>query len=55
MQIIVRFLALLELCKRGLVSLDQGETFGDLVIVWVAGSSVLSTVGGGEAVEEYDG
>jgi len=55
MQIIVRFLALLELCKRGLVSLDQGETFGDLVVVWVAGSSVLSTVGGGESVEEYDG
>jgi len=55
MQIIVRFLALLELCKRGLVSLDQGETFGDLVIVWIASSSVLSTVGSGEAVEEYDG
>ena len=55
MQIIVRFLALLELCKRGLVSLDQGETFGDLAIVWVAGSSVLTTVGSGDAVEEYDG
>ena len=55
MQIIVRFLALLELCKRGLVSLDQGETFGDLAIVWVAGSSVLTTVGSGDSVEEYDG
>ena len=55
MQIIVRFLALLELCKRGWVSLDQGETFGDLVIVWSRDSSVLSTVGGGDAVEEYDG
>ena len=31
MQVIVRFLALLELCKRGWVTLDQGETFGDLV------------------------
>ena len=55
MQIIVRFLALLELCKRGWVSLDQGETFGDLVIVWSRDSSVLSAVGGGDAVEEYDG
>jgi len=55
MEVIVRFLALLELCKRGWVTLDQGETFGDLVIVWVATSPVLSTVGGGEAVEEYDG
>ena len=31
----MRFLALLELCKRGWVTLDQGETFGDLVVVWV--------------------
>ena len=29
-EIIVRFLALLELCKQGRVSLDQGHTFGDL-------------------------
>jgi len=55
MQIIVRFLALLELCKRGWVTLDQGETFGDLVVIWTAGASVLSTVGGGGTVEEYDG
>jgi segregation and condensation protein A len=55
MQIIVRFLALLELCKRGLVHLDQGETFGDLVVEWVSDAAVLSTVGGGEPVEEYDG
>jgi segregation and condensation protein A len=55
MQIIVRFLALLELCKRGAVSLEQGETFGDLVVTWVRASSVLSAVGGGDAVEEYDG
>jgi segregation and condensation protein A len=54
MQIIVRFLALLELCKRGRITLEQGETFGDLVVVWVADSSVLSVVGG-DAVEEYDG
>ena len=55
MQIIVRFLALLELCKRGWITLDQGETFGDLVVFWSRDSSVLSTVGGGDAVEEYDG
>lgn len=36
MQIIVRFLGLLELCKRGWVALEQGETFGDLLVVWVA-------------------
>ncbi len=59
MQIIVRFLALLELCKRGQVTLDQGETFGDLTVSWVSGDRVLSgvgaPVGGGVDVEEYDG
>ena len=55
MQIIVRFLALLELCKRGWVTLDQGETFGDLSVTWVSNTSVLSGVGAVGAVEEYDG
>ena len=57
MQIIVRFLALLELCKRGWVTLDQGETFGDLVVTWVGRPVEMSTVGGVfvEGVEEYDG
>ncbi len=55
MQVIVRFLALLELCKRGQVSLEQGETFGDLLVMWIAGGGVLSTVGGGDAIEEYEG
>jgi segregation and condensation protein A len=55
MQVIVRFLALLELCKRGWVTLDQGHSFGDLQVEWVAGARTLSTVGGGEGFEEYDG
>lgn len=53
MQIIVRFLALLELCKRGWITLDQGETFGDLSITWIAGDRVHESVGVG--AEDYDG
>jgi segregation and condensation protein A len=34
-EIIVRFLAVLELCKLGRVRLGQGHTFGDLHITWV--------------------
>jgi segregation and condensation protein A len=34
-EIIVHFLALLELCKLGLVDLGQGSTFGDVQIVWI--------------------
>ena len=55
MQVIVRFLALLELCKRGWVTLDQGETFGDLAIIWVATDASRSAVGLTAPVEEYDG
>jgi segregation and condensation protein A len=33
--VVVRFLALLELCKEGLVQLDQAERFGDITVVWI--------------------
>ncbi|MBM3675413.1 MAG: segregation/condensation protein A [Actinobacteria bacterium] len=32
LEVIVRFLAVLELYKQGLVDIDQAETFGDLVV-----------------------
>ncbi len=34
-EIIVHFLALLELCKLGHIDLGQGSTFGDLEIEWL--------------------
>jgi segregation and condensation protein A len=34
-EIIVHFLALLELCKLGYVTLGQGATFGELEIDWI--------------------
>ena len=34
-EVIVRFLALLELYKDGLVDLDQTTTFGELAVTWV--------------------
>lgn len=60
MQIIVRFLGLLELCKRGWVALEQGDTFGDLEVVWIAEDvpEDRAAVAGSWAaagVEEYDG
>jgi segregation and condensation protein A len=35
LEIIVRFLGVLELFKRGLVDIDQAGNFGELQIVWV--------------------
>ena len=40
-EIIVHFLALLELCKLGRVELGQGVTFGDVEIEWIGDDSVL--------------
>jgi chromatin segregation and condensation protein Rec8/ScpA/Scc1 (kleisin family) len=48
----VRFLALLELCKQGRVSLDQGHTFGELGVEWVAASNPVLV---GAEYDEYEG
>ncbi|MFN2609237.1 MAG: ScpA family protein [Acidimicrobiales bacterium] len=66
LDVIVRFLALLELYKQGLVELAQAETFGELTVVWtgVAGHDAAGA-GGPEpprraapdlaGVDSYDG
>ena len=36
--VVVSFLAILELYKQGLVDLDQVETFGDLLVSWCGGT-----------------
>ena len=51
----MRFLALLELCKQGRVSLDQGHTFGDLEVAWVAGRTPCRWPVGRRPVDEYEG
>ncbi len=53
-EVIVRFLALLELCKMGRVTLGQGATFGDLSISWVD-SDGLAGVTSGRGLAELDG
>ncbi len=53
MEIIVRFLALLELCKQGRVALEQGETFGEMEVAWVVGAPATVSVGATDY--EYQG
>ena len=50
MEVIVRFLAVLELYKQGLVEIDQAVTFGDLQVSWVGESDAVLT-----AMDSYDG
>ncbi len=53
LEVIVRFLAVLELFKQGLVDLDQGERCGDITIVWI-GDTVAAALDR-ELVDSYDG
>lgn len=52
LEVIVRFLALLELFKQGYVDLDQTERFGDIEVVWNpdAGQDV-----GSLPIDDYEG
>ena len=60
-EVIVRFLALLELCKMGRVSLGQGRTFGDLQIEWLDSDELSGVTGRGLAelagyeIDDYEG
>jgi segregation and condensation protein A len=54
LQVIVRFLAVLELYKQGQVDLAQPETFGDLQVIWLGAhhDDRDQTI---DLVEEYQG
>jgi segregation and condensation protein A len=51
LHVVVRFLAVLELFKKGLVELNQARTFGDIVIVW-RGEDGAREVGEVESVQD---
>jgi len=48
-EVVVRFLAVLELYKQGRVSLEQSDRFGDIEVQWIAGDDT-----GFEAVLQID-
>jgi segregation and condensation protein A len=54
LEVIVRFLALLEMYKQGLVDLHQGDTFGQIQVAWIGGDAAEAGAGA-LAVEEYQG
>lgn len=51
-EIIVRFLALLELFKQGYLEIEQSEKFGDIDIVWIGEERVAV---GAIAIDDYEG
>jgi segregation and condensation protein A len=53
LEVIVRFLAVLEMFKQGLVEVDQAELFGEITIEWVGGDPEDAAMA--MAVDAYDG
>ncbi len=53
LEVIVHFLAVLELFKQGLVELDQHERFGDIQIWWLGGE--VGHVAELAAIDSYEG
>ena len=52
--VIVRFLALLERCKQGLIELNQAERFGEIEVEWT-GDDQAAAEGLLGVVDAYDG
>ena len=52
LEVVVRFLALLELYKQGYVDLGQASNFGEIEIEWTAGQHLAPDL---ESVDVYEG
>jgi len=59
LEIVVRFLAVLELYKQGLIDIDQFTNFGDITIRWIGGEDDAVEEGGWmramAGMDTYDG
>jgi segregation and condensation protein A len=61
LEVVVRFLAILELYKQGIVDLEQSGNFGTITIQWIGAGDVDVTEGGWmhrsaiESIDVYDG
>ncbi|HET6949297.1 MAG TPA: segregation/condensation protein A [Acidimicrobiales bacterium] len=51
LEVVVRFLAILELFKLGMVDLDQPRTFGDIEVVWLGSAAARDLA----EIDAYDG
>jgi segregation and condensation protein A len=51
-EVVVRFLAVLELFKQGAVELDQHGNFGDITVVWIGDDSVRADA---ISIDTYEG
>lgn len=58
LEVVVRFLAILEMFKQGWVDLDQAESFGEIRILWIgagADDHAVAVSGQLAAIDAYEG
>jgi segregation and condensation protein A len=55
LEVIVRFLALLEMYKQGFVELTQNGQMGDIEIEWTGGMPLEPVGAGGFVIDDYEG
>ena len=55
LELVVRFLAVLELVKQGLADVEQAVTFGDIVISWTGGDDAGAREAALAGVDVYEG
>jgi segregation and condensation protein A len=53
LEVVVRFLALLELYKQGLVDLEQADRFGDIQVRWIGNEAMATSAA--MAIDDYEG
>ena len=53
LEVVVRFLALLEMYKQGLVDLEQADRFGDIQIRWIGDEAMASSAA--FSIDDYEG
>lgn len=53
LEVVVRFLAVLELYKQGLIDIEQPSSFGDIQVVWTASPDLVGA--DLAAIDIYDG
>ena len=55
LELVVRFLALLELVKQGLADVEQATTFGDIVVLWTGGDAAAARQAAMAGADVYEG
>ncbi len=55
LEVVVRFLAVLELYKQGFIDLETPDTIGGLLVVWTGGDDDVDAGAALDLVDAYDG